>query len=116
MTRLKTNPKSNTWMVLVPFVLWLVGSIAYISLLQEESQGRYASLMAAGVSVPFFATAVAQLRSGYLWRNLAPGNRGAHRSESPKSFFFSTIFLFVIGLAIVAVFVVGFIKYQGQEG
>ena len=103
--RLNTNPKSNTWILLIPVALWFVGAFAYTRLLQEESHGRYDSLVAAGLSIPFFATAVAQLRSGYIWRNLAAGNRGVHRSERPRKFIFSTTAHFVIGAGIAACFV-----------
>ena len=48
----------------------------------------------ASLSLPFFATAIAQLRSGYLWRNLSPGFRGLHRSEAPTRFALSTVFHF----------------------
>jgi hypothetical protein len=93
---------------LIPLVLWFVGAFAYSSVLQEESRGRYDPLVAAGLSIPFFATAVAQLRSGYLWRNLAVGNRGKHRSESPTMFILSTVANIVVGTGIVAFFVYQF--------
>jgi hypothetical protein len=113
--RLKPGPKSNTWIILIPVALWFIGACAYILRLQEEVQGRYDSLVAAGLSIPFFATAVAQLRSGYLWRNLAAGNRGDHRSERPMKFILSTTAHFAIGAGIAVCFVHQF-NTHGEQG
>jgi hypothetical protein len=99
-----TNPKSNTWIVVVPITLWFVAWFFYVQYIQEATHGRYDSLMASGISLPFFSTAIAQLRSGYLWKNLAPGNRGEHRDVSPKQFTLSTIGHVVIGTILVALF------------
>ena len=43
------------------------------------------------------AIALAELRSGYAWKNLAPGNRGVSRTESPRHYWFS-----VAGHAVLA--------------
>lgn len=96
--RPKTEPKSNTWMVAIPFVLCFLGGFLYARFLQGQTGGRYDSLVAAGfLSVPFFAIALAQLRSGYLWCNLVPGNRGEHRSVRPGKFVVSTFAFLAIG-------------------
>lgn len=44
--------------------------------------------------------ALAELRSGYMWKNVAPGNRGFSRLESPSRFWISVIWhmLFALGL------------------
>ena len=43
------------------------------------------------------AIALAELRSGFAWKNLAPGNRGVSRTESPRHYWVS-----VAGHAILA--------------
>ncbi len=69
----------------------------------QFSQPRLASLVAiASFGLVFLAIACAQLRSGYLWRNLAPGNRGPHRSEAPARFVASTVFHLLLAVSIVA--------------
>jgi hypothetical protein len=35
------------------------------------------------------AIAIAEMRSGYAWKNLAPGNRGVSRTESPRRYWLS---------------------------
>lgn len=99
-------PKSNTWVVLIPTAVWFVGGWAYVRSLQIDLAGRYDLIFAAGLSIPFLATAVAQVRSGFLWKNLACGNRGAHRSQAPLRFVLSTALHLVIGLAIACSFFV----------
>jgi hypothetical protein len=50
----------------------------------------------------FFGIAAAQLYSGYIWRNLAPGSRGMHRSEAPRRYLLSIAIDFVFaGLFVV---------------
>lgn len=55
----------------------------------------------AGVSCLPLSIALAELRSGYAWKNLAPGNRGVQRTTSPAKFFRSVIFHFLLA-AIIA--------------
>lgn len=68
----------------------MVAAWAYKTFLQPAYGGRFDSLMGVLFAVPFAATALAQWRSGYLWANLCDGNRGAHHSEAPGKFFWST--------------------------
>ncbi len=102
---MKSALKSNTWVVVLPTVLWFVLGFAYVQFWQPQTNNRYDYLMAAGLGVPFIAMALAQLRSGYIWRNLAPGNRGEHKSDKPKRFLSSTILDLAVGLGIVLCFV-----------
>ncbi len=77
--------------------------LCLIAVRVQHSQPHLASFIClSAFSLIFFAIGVAQLRSGYLWRNLSPGNRGAHRSKAPYRFMASTIFHFALALAIVA--------------
>ena len=101
---MKSAAKSNTWVVVVPTILWFVMGFVYLRLWQEAADHHFDYLLAAGLGIPFIAMAIAQLRSGYLWRNLTPGNRGEHRSGSPGKFLFATIVDFVIGIGIVWLF------------
>lgn len=103
--RQQARLKSNTWVVFVPIVLWFAAAFAYVRYFQAGCEGQYDCLVAAGLSIPFFATALAQLRSGYLWQNNAPGNRGAHRSTCPLKFIISTAIHGMIGVAIATGFV-----------
>jgi hypothetical protein len=52
-------------------------------------------------SLLFFGTAAAQLFSGFIWRNLSPGNRGIHYRTDPIRFWFSTALNFAVGLSII---------------
>lgn len=40
----------------------------------------------AGFSMPFLVTAIFELRTGYAWKNMAPGNRRVSRFEAPGKF------------------------------
>lgn len=46
----------------------------------------------------FVGTPITQIRSGYLWKNLADGNLGKHKSEAPLKFAVSNTIYTVIGL------------------
>ena len=46
--------------------------------------------------------AVATLRSGYAWKNLAPGNRGAARAQSPRQFWLSVVGHTASGCGLIA--------------
>lgn len=81
-------------------IAFACGLIAYRI---QFSRPQLASLIAfSGFSLFFFGIAFAQIRSGYLWRNLSPGNRGKHRSEDPVGFVASTILHVCVGLATLA--------------
>ena len=97
-------PKSNTWVTVTPIALWFIAGLIYVGHFQESTQGKYDYLLAAGISLFFLSTAAAQIRSGYLWQNGAPGNRGKHRTAAPKTFVFSTAFNILLGVAIVIFF------------
>jgi hypothetical protein len=100
-TSTQDNARSNTVIGFGGFVLTF--ALCYVAYRIQFSQPRFASLIGiASFSLVFLATAFAQLRSGYLWRNLSPGNRGVHRSAAPSRFIASIIFHVVIALAIVA--------------
>ena len=46
--------------------------------------------------------AAAELRSGYTWKNLAPGNRGAARPQAPRRFWLSVIGHTAFGCSLIA--------------
>jgi hypothetical protein len=100
-TSIQNNARSNTVIGFGGFVLTF--AFCYLAYRIQFSQPRLASLIGiASFSLVFLATAFAQLRSGYLWRNLSPGNRGLRRSEAPSRFIASTVFHLLLALAIVA--------------
>lgn len=97
---IQPGPRSNTIIGFGGFVLTF--ALCYVAYRIQFSQPRLAALIGvASFSFVFMAVAFAQLRSGYLWRNLSPGNRGGHHSESPSRFILSTVFHFVLALGIV---------------
>ena len=69
----------------------------------QSTQPHFAGCIGiASFSLIFLGTAIAQLRTGYLWRNLSPGNRGLHRSDAPIRFILSTVFDFFLAAVIIA--------------
>lgn len=92
--------RSNTPALWVGFgLLFAFGLIAYY--LQHQLPDRTTLLIGlTGFSTPFLVTALFELRSGYTWRNLSPGNRGISRIESPARFFLS------IGFHVLAAFAI----------
>ena len=108
-----SSPKrSNTWIVFGSFGLIMVAAWAYKTFLQPASGGRFDSLMGALFGLPFAATALAQWRSGYLWANLREGNRGAHCSEAPGKFLWSTAGHFLVAAVITSWAVWRFFRSQ----
>ena len=83
--------------------LALLGLAIGLALLSENaSSPEWTKLLPlAGVSCLPLSIALAELRSGYAWKNLAPGNRGVQRTTSPAKFFRSVIFHFLFA-AIIA--------------
>lgn len=89
------QPKSNFWIVLTiaisSFAVWaLVSESSW----PEQTKSRLFLIL---FSSFFWVPAIAVLRSGYAWKNLAPGNRGNHKSEEPTRYW-----LAIIGYAIGA--------------
>ncbi len=102
-------PKSNTWVLVLPTALWFGLASAHTTLWQASTDNRYAHLTASGLGIPLIAVGISQVRSGYIWRNLAPGNRGEHRTESPRKFLFSTCLNLAFGLGIATFFIYRFL-------
>jgi hypothetical protein len=77
-------PKSNT---VVVFPLLAAAFVAAILVnktdLPEETKNRVCLIL---FSSFFWAPALAQIRSGYRWKNMSPGNRGPHKSEELKKY------------------------------
>jgi hypothetical protein len=91
--------RSNTPLGFGAFVL-VFGINIWAS--RSSMEPRWATLVGlCSFSLVFLGTALAQLRSGYLWRNLFRGNRGLHRSESPVRFALSTAFHFFLAAAMI---------------
>lgn len=90
-------PKSNTPIVFGPFCAIFVITIL-IGIFSDKKPPDIWFMFFFGS--PFVCTALAQLRSGYQWKNMAPGNRGKKRSEDPIGFAASTAGHLILGLAI----------------
>ena len=78
-----------------------MGGVFWVSSRTDWSRHLKETVALTLLSLVFFGTAAAQLRSGYLWQNLAPGNRGLHRSKAPRRFVMSTIGHTALGTIIV---------------
>ena len=100
-THFEEKPSSNIPIALGGWVLTF--AIFFWASRTQASQPHLSHLAAvASLSLPFFGTALAQLRSGYFVRNLAPGLRGLHRSAAPRRFVLSIILHFTIAFAFLA--------------
>jgi hypothetical protein len=89
--------KSNTPIVFIPTLI-LLTSIVLIHVYADISKNQYRALFFIMFGYLFIGTPIAQIRSGYLWKNLADGNRGKHKSEAPLNFAISNIIYTIIGL------------------
>jgi len=70
--------------------------------IQDTAPRLAQSIGIASFSLVFLGTAIAQLRTGFLWRNLSPGNRGLQRSDAPTRFILATVFHFLLAAVIIA--------------
>jgi hypothetical protein len=52
-----------------------------------------------GFSLAWASIGIAQLLTGYSWKNMAEGNRGPHKHENPGKFWLSVGIDFAISLA-----------------
>lgn len=77
------KPRSNS-------IGLLAGSVVSVSLMVAADHWEIGSRNQkfAGLAFVPLAIALAELRSGYAWRNMTPGNRGVSRSESPRRYWF----------------------------
>jgi hypothetical protein len=83
------KPRSNSIGLLVGAIL-AVGVIVTAGRLEHDGSQRllWRSAIIGFAFVPL-CIALAELRSGYSWKNLAPGNRGVARVDKPRTFWFS---------------------------
>jgi hypothetical protein len=93
------KPRSN----LPGLLMGIVIAVALIAGVALFGDGSYVLLWRSrliGFAFVPLSIALAELRSGYAWKNLAPGNRGSSRLESPSRFWISVIWhmLFAVGL------------------
>jgi adenosine deaminase len=100
-----SSPKSNT------IVFWPLAAAAFaIAIATVQSNAREETktqICLIAFSTFFWASALAQLRSGYRWKNMTQGNRGAHKSEEPKRYLLSVSTSLLIAGAMI---VIGIIK------
>jgi len=109
MTTQNQRIKSNTVILFPPIVIMF----AFLILLERYtniSDKLFRLLFFVMFGYLFIGTAIAQNRSGYFWKNLSKGNRGKHRSESPKQFILSNLFYLILGLSIWSFGIIRFIK------
>lgn len=93
------KPRSNSPGPLIGIVI-AVALIAGTALFDDGSQDLLWRSGLIGCAFVPVSIALAELRSGYAWKNLAPGNRGSSRLESPSRFWISVTWhmLFALGL------------------
>jgi len=96
-------PKSNSPGFGIGGALCGLACVVVATLDKASSAGWGRLLPLIGVCCLPFAIALAELRSGYAWKNLAPGNRGVHRTASRATFFCSVTFHLMLA-AIIAGF------------
>ena len=91
----------NTPALFIGFgLMFAFGIAAYY--LQNRLDDRTTLLVGlTGFSMPFLITALFELRSGYIWRNLSPGNRGISRSASRTKFLGSVALNLLVALVIL---------------
>jgi hypothetical protein len=82
-------------------------AVAVIALASRFDDGSRLLLWRSGlIGVAFvpLCVGVAEIRSGYSWKNLAPGNRGVSRIESPRRYWISVTghIAFAAGLIVFA--------------
>lgn len=94
-------PKNNSPGFWIGATLWGISWGVAFNLDAAASTAWGRLLPLAGVSCLPLSIGLAELRSGYAWKNLAPGNRGVQRTTSPAKFFRSVIFHFLLA-AIIA--------------
>jgi hypothetical protein len=97
--------KSNTLILIVPLAVML-GLLILLYAFMEIPEGKVQSIFWFMFGYLFLGTALAQKRSGYLWKNLSPGNRGKSKSEAPKTFVLTNIVFTIVGLIFCALGVV----------
>lgn len=87
---------------------WIGGALFGTACLVAASLGNGSSaawvrlLPLAGISCLPLAIALAELRSGYAWKNLAEGGRGVARTAAPGRFWRSISFHLLLTVAINA--------------
>ncbi|MBU1565142.1 MAG: hypothetical protein KJ630_05895 [Proteobacteria bacterium] len=89
--------KSNTPIVFIPTIIMFV-ILAMIDIYTNIPKEIYRALFFVMFGYLFIGVSIAQIRSGYLWKNLKKGNRGKHKSDSPGEYILSIIFYTIIGL------------------
>ena len=84
------TPRSNS----IGFLTGSIIAAAVIAVASRFDDGSQLLLWRSGLSgfafVPL-AIAIAEMRSGYAWKNLAPGNRGVSRNGSPRRYWISVV-------------------------
>ena len=84
------RPKSNT----IGFIVGVIITITTVCLgMQLDDGSQIVSWRAAllGVGLLPLSIALAELHSGYVWRNLSRGNCGVSRAEQPLRYWLSIV-------------------------
>lgn len=83
------EPRGNSVGLLIGAVLAVGAMVVAAQSDRDGSQGLLSRAPFVGYAFVPISIAIAELRSGYAWKNLAPGNRGVARVCGPRAFFFS---------------------------
>ena len=95
-------PKSNSPGFVIGAALWGVSWAVAVNLDVAPSAASVWLLPLAGVSCLPLAIALAELRSGYAWKNLAEGGRGVARIAAPGQYWRSITFYLLLAGSINA--------------
>ncbi|HCD32861.1 MAG TPA: hypothetical protein DER01_10685 [Phycisphaerales bacterium] len=86
----KHLPNLALW--LAPFFIAAIGMCCLASYVSRNGQNPYSGhFILLCPAVMFLGMAWVQLKTGYRWKNLCPGNRGKTREQSPFGFWSSSV-------------------------
>lgn len=106
-------PKSNAPGFWIGGALWGISWVIAANI-GNASSAPWAKLLPwAGVSCLPLGIALAELRSGYAWKNLAEGGRGLARTNAPAKYWRSVLFHLLLAGAINALNV--WLQFQPEQ-
>ncbi len=95
------KPRSNSIGLLAGAII-AVAVMAAASRMDDGSQRLLWRAAFVGFAFVPLAIAIAELRSGYSWKNLAAGNRGVERVVAPRRYWASVAWHAALGSGLIA--------------
>ena len=105
--------RSNTPIVFVPLVVLFVTALL-LHVTHIIPANMHIVPITFMIGYMFVGTAIAQIRSEYFWANLAPGNRGKHKSENITMFIASNVLNIFAGVLIWIIGIVSSFSMAAQ--